>query len=237
MRNSSALLVLALSLALSAQTVHLPFVGCPSDGQTGPQEAPKGTDQVVRIKATAARTLAFYTSGGGFGFLAPRGWRCFGLEGSGGSLLFVSPRSLKADNLFPMAGPTVELSSTEGGGSGTATVAEVWGRVFPAFWPIVKGLIDNGDLPREKYTFGPYPDDKLTVQTDRLVQFQTPPRSEGLGTMGHLKANDDPIDGVALLQGRNPDLLMLRVRLPREQRDLAPMIIQDLLLRQRRDSR
>jgi hypothetical protein len=64
--------------------------------------------------------------------------------------LFVSPRSLKADDLFSMAGPAVELSATEGGGSGTATVAEVWARVFPAFWPIVKGLINNGDLPREK---------------------------------------------------------------------------------------
>ncbi len=51
------------------------------------------------------------------------------------------------------------------------------------------------------------------------------------------KANDDPIDGVAILQGQNPDLLMLRVRLPPEQRDLAPLIIQDLLLRQRRDAR
>ena len=30
---------------------------------------------------------------------------------------------------------------------------------------------------------------------------------------------------------------MLRVRLPLEQRDLAPVIIQELLLRQRRDAR
>ena len=55
--------------------------------------------------------------------------------------------------------------------------------------------------------------------------------------MSRLKANEDPIDGFAMLQGKNPDLLMLRVRLPREQRDLAPVIIQDLLLRQRRDAR
>jgi hypothetical protein len=55
--------------------------------------------------------------------------------------------------------------------------------------------------------------------------------------MSRLKANDDPIDGVALLQGQTPDLLMLRVRLPLKQRDLAPMIIQQLLLRQRSDTR
>ena len=43
--------------------------------------------------------------------------------------------------------------------------------------------------------------------------------------MSRLKANDDPIDGVAILEGKNPDLLMLRVRLPPEQRDLAKAII------------
>ncbi|MGD0132522.1 MAG: hypothetical protein ABSE57_10770 [Bryobacteraceae bacterium] len=55
--------------------------------------------------------------------------------------------------------------------------------------------------------------------------------------MGHFKANDDPIDGVAILQGQNPDLLMLRVRLPPELRDPAPVIIKDLLLRQSNNSR
>ncbi len=74
-------------------------------------------------------------------------------------------------------------------------------------------------------------------QTDRLVQFQTPPNAEGLGTMSRLKANDDPIDGVAILEGPTPDLLMLRVRLPLKQRDLAPVIIQQLLLRQHSDTR
>jgi hypothetical protein len=52
-----------------------------------------------------------------------------------------------------------------------------------------------------------------------------------------LKANDDPIDGAVVVQGKNPDLLTLRVRLPPEQRNLAPLIIQDLLIRQRRNTR
>jgi len=43
--------------------------------------------------------------------------------------------------------------------------------------------------------------------------------------MEQLEPSDDPIDGVAILQGSTPDLLMLRVRLPRELRDLAPIII------------
>ena len=46
--------------------------------------------------------------------------------------------------------------------------------------------------------------------------------------MSHFKANDDPIDGVAILQGQPPDLLVLRVRLPPEQRDLAPIIIHQI---------
>jgi hypothetical protein len=46
--------------------------------------------------------------------------------------------------------------------------------------------------------------------------------------MRRLIANDKPIDGAAI---------MLRVRLPLKQRDLAPVIIQELLLRQRRDAR
>jgi hypothetical protein len=234
--NSAAVLILFTS-GLLAQTVRVPFVGCASDGQTGPHEAPKGTDQAVRIKASAARRLAYYSSGGSFGILAPRGWYCFAFYGSSGGPLFVSPRPIRAGDLFPMVGPEVELDAIEGGGSGTGMAAEVWARAFPALWPIVKGLISNRDLPAGEYTFGPYPKDKLIAQTDRIVQFQTPPHSEGLGTMRHFKPDDDPIDGVAMLVGQNPDLLTLRVRLPSRQRDLAPVIIQDLLLRERGDPR
>jgi len=226
LRNRVAVLILFTS-GLFAQTARVPFVGCAQDGQAGPVEAPKGTDVPVEVEPRVARRLAFYSSGGSFGVLAPRGWYCFGLDGSSGELL-VSPRPINAHDFFPVAGPAVELNAIEGGGPGTALAVEVWARAFPALWPIVKGLISNGDLPAGEYTFGPYPKDKLIAQTDRLVQFQTPPHSEGLGTMSHFKANDDPIDGVAILQGQPPDLLVLRVRLPPEQRDLAPIIIHQI---------
>jgi hypothetical protein len=224
---------------LFAQTARVPFVGCAQDGQAGPVDAPKEIGKTVKAATSAAKRLAFYATADGFGALAPRGWYCFGIYGSSGGSLFISSRPIKIDDLFrrtEMEGPVVELDATEGGGSGTADVAEVWARVFPQYWPIVKGLIKNGDLPAE-YAFGPYPDDKLLIQRARLVRFRTPPHSEGLGTRNRLKANDDPIDGVAILEGRNPDLLMLRVRLPRELRDLASVIIQDLLIRQRSDTR
>ena len=86
-------------------------------------------------------------------------------------------------------------------------------------------MIDAHDTPTSGYTFGPYPRDKLSVQTDHLVEFQTPPHEKGLGTGNSLDANADPIDGVAIVEGNPPDLLMLRVRLPRDLRDLAPVII------------
>jgi hypothetical protein len=79
---------------------------------------------------------------------------------------------------------------------------------------------------------------RLILQTDRIVEYETPPHAEGLGTTNtRLKAGDGPIDGIAILEGKTTDLRMLRVRLPREQRDLAHAIIQELLVRQRRDAR
>ena len=109
-------------------------------------------------------------------------------------------------------------------------------RVFPTQRAFVQRVVETS-ASGTNFSFGPYPNDKLIVQTERLVEYETPPHSEGLGTMSRLKPDDDPIDGFAMLQGKNPDLLMLRVRLPREQRDLAAVIIQDLLLRQRGDAR
>jgi hypothetical protein len=229
-------LLIALPLHLLAQTSRVPFVGCPSIGQAGPVPAPKGADEKVQLEAGDAQRLAFYKASGNLSVLAPRGWQCFEDDGSSGGELFVTPDHT-AGRHRGVAGSVVELDATDGGGSGTSQVSRVIARVFPTQWPLVKGLINAGDLPASEFRFGPYPKDKLLVQTDRLVQYRTPPRAEGLGTMSQLKANDDPIDGVAILEGQTPDLLMLRVRLPRELRDLAPVIIHDLLIRQRRDAR
>jgi hypothetical protein len=196
----------------------------------------------VQIDARAVHKLAYYKTSYGSGVLAPRDWHCFGTFGSDGISMFVSPRPIKRDDLFGpgwrgFAGPVVQIDNLDGTTSGRFEVAPVIARVFPAQKAFVQSVIDLFDQPANTYTFGPFPSDKLIVQNERLVQFQTLPRSEGLGTMSRLKANDDPIDGVAILEGKNPDLLMLRVRLASPQRDLAPVIIKDLLLRQRSNSR
>jgi hypothetical protein len=43
-----------------------------------------------------------------------------------------------------------------------------------------------------------------------------------------LQASDYPIDGVAILHGDTPDLLLLTVRLPAEMHDLASHIIRQV---------
>jgi hypothetical protein len=134
------------------------------------------------------------------------------------------------------ASQAVQVEDLSGDTSGRFEVAQVIANVFPAHKAFVRNVIEM--FPGvSNYKFGPYPKDKLISETDRLVQFQTPPHAEGLGTVSRLKASGDPIDGVAILEGPTPDLLMLRVRLPPEQRDLAPVIIKDLLIRQRNNSR
>ncbi len=228
MRNSSAVLVLLFSSALFAQTARVPLVGCESLGQAEGVPAPKGVDKVVRVSAGAAKGLAYYTEGfRGTGVLAPRGWYCIGLYGSSGSELLVAPR--RADLSGEMTGPVVRLEYISAdNGSGRFDMAQVLARVFPAQRAFVKQVMDSLDQPPR---WEPYPKDRLIIQTDRLVEYQTPPHLEGLGTMSRMKANNDPIDGAAIFEGPAPRLLpyllMLRVRLPGELRDLTPTIIRE----------
>ncbi len=220
MRCCIGVVAFACAIPLLGQTARVPFVGCAADRQAGPVQAPKGTSPVVRIDASTAQRLAYYKAFG-FGVLAPRGWHCFGTYGSSGSDLVITPAPFNQ-----VQGPMVEVDNTFGQGSGSIKLAQVIVAAFPArrasLQEVIKEGIDAG------IEFGPYPNDKLIVKADRIVEFQTPPRSNGLETTDGLQANDDPIDGIAILQGSNPDLLMLTVRLPRELRDLAPIIIHQL---------
>jgi hypothetical protein len=209
-----------------ATAVRVPFVGCASDGQNGPVPAPKGQERVMSIDAREAQGLAYYaaTFSGVLTtnsvVLAPRGWYCFGLYGSSGSTLLVTPQPIKSNELLSAAqrrftGPVIGSSCISGITSGRFTVARIIARIFPAQAAFVQGVIREGVEPASDFPFGPYPKDKLTFQSDRIVEYQTPPRSEGLGTdCGWLKANDSPINGAAILQGGTPDLAILNVRLP-----------------------
>jgi len=221
-------------LALTCQgasVVRIPFVGCKSDGQVGPLPAPSDADKVVQIDASIARKLAYYRAEMGSGVLAPRGWYCFGGYGSGGSALFVTPQPI-GDN-FPstwpeIAGPAVQINYSDGGTSGRYTVGRVIARVFPRRKAFVLFIIESGLGLASDFPFGPYPNDKLTYHGDRIVEYQTPPHSEGLGTISRLQANGDPVEGAAILQGPTPDLLLLTVRVPPDKCSLASHIIRQV---------
>jgi hypothetical protein len=215
-----------------ASIVRVPFVGCPSDGQTGPVDAPKGADKVVQLDAGIAQKLAYYQAEYAPAVLAPRGWYCFGAYGSNGAFLLVAPQPIKGDDLLlsPERGPTgpaVQAGVSSGETSGRFEVARIIARVFPKERAFVRNIIKEGIEPASDFPFGPYPNDKLTYRGDRIVEYQTPPRSEGLGTISRLKANDYPINGVAILRGP-PDLILLAVRLPSEMHDLTSQIVQQV---------
>ena len=73
-----------------AAAVQVPFVGCKSGGQVGPQDAPTGRSETVDLAPALARNLAFYRDSFDWGILAPRGWHCFGTYGSAAANLYVT---------------------------------------------------------------------------------------------------------------------------------------------------
>ena len=218
----------------TTEGLRVPLVGCASDGQVGPLEAPKGGDKVVQIEAKAAQQLAYYQAERSPGVLAPRGWHCFGTYGSNGATVYVSPLPYTSADFFShkwkgFAGPAIEASWMCGGTSGRFKVAEVAARVFPAHKAFVKQVIDEGLRPASDFPFGPYPKDKLTYHGDSIVEYQTPPHTEGLGTMSRLQANDYPVEGVEIFKGEEmPDLIGLYMRLPPALHDLTSPIIKQL---------
>jgi len=207
-----------------ATTVSVPFVGCKSDGQLGPVDAPKGSRVPVQLEAKEAKELAYY-SGVGLGVLGPRGWDCFGNIGSSGYSLLISPQPIDTTNVFSIGfvGPGIELSLTEGQSSGRLKVAEVIARVFPDYTGFVRRVSEL--FPGNSFPVGPYAKDKLTYRGRTVVEYQTPAQTDGLGMHSVLRRNSSPIEGVAILLGNSPDLFLLSVRLSDEQAGLTSAII------------
>jgi len=227
-----ALPALALAAAAAAAgPARVPFVGCPSDGQLGPQPAPQH-GPVPDVPAAAAARLAYYASHE-FGVLAPRGWHCLALEGSNESALIVTPERHGADQLMaasPLHGPAVQFSVSFGGTSGRFEVANVIARAFPAHMDFARRVAAEGigdPLPR-----GPYPTDHMVRLRPNAVAYTTPAGREGLGTDSRLAAGDRPIDGLALLDPQGDmELVKIDVRLPAAQASLATLILNAALPR------
>lgn len=225
--------VVSHATATQDASVRVPFVGCESDGQVGPLKAPYAQGEAVPIPGGVAQRLAYYKAETGFGVLAPRGWHCFGTYGSGGSTLYVTPGSINSADLFSsnwkgFEGPAIEVSFAYGGTSGRFVVAETIARVFPAHSSFVRSVISEGIQPASSFPSGPYPGDRLTYRSKEIVEFKTPANSEGLGTKSRLKKGSRPICGVAILVGRDINLLQLSMRLTPEANDLSQVIVQQI---------
>jgi hypothetical protein len=230
-----SMLFVLTCLPIAAATVA--SVGCRSDGQLGPQGAPKVTSISVDLSNDSAAQLAYYVSPEHVAVRAPKGWYCFGTYGSNGDFLFVSPQPIDTRKLMLshggfFSGPAVEMKHEYGGTSGRFGVAAVIARVFPSHNDFVQNVIqqdvDAGINPPASFQFGPYPSDRVTYKSSNLVEFETPANADGLGTDSLLQKNSDPVLGAAMLVGEETDLKMVLVRLPSSEVGLAPTIIQQV---------
>ena len=235
MQRSLPMCVLILFAApVFAQTSTVPFIGCPSDGQVGPLAAPAGQARQLPIPPATAARLAWYKAANAPGVVAPRGWHCFSTYGSSRATLYISPGPLTAKLVLPgngwngFSGPAIEISSTYGDTSGRFKVAETIARVFPAHRNFVQKVIAEGIMPASSFPFGPYPTDKLIYKSKEIVEYVTPANTTGLGTNSELKKSGEPISGVAILAGEEPNLIQLYARLPPAMSGLTPTIIQQV---------
>jgi hypothetical protein len=220
-----ALLALAAGIG-DAAAERVPFVGCASDGQTGPNEPPRGAP----IDIQGGEGLAYYADGF-IGVLAPRGWSCFGTYGSSGSTLFVAPTQLNSKIVMDshwqgIPGDGIQASQSLGDTSGRFSAAAIAARVFPSKRDYVQRVIDEGLLPASNFPFGPYPGDRLMYKSDLIVEYETPAHSTGLGTLTRLRPNDNAIRGVALFGDEESGVFQLAARLPRTAQRLLPIILQ-----------
>ncbi len=225
----------ALTAKGTVSAVDIPFVGCRSDTQTEPLAAPTGIAASVRVSLETAKLLAYYGSALDLGVIGPKGWYCLAINGSGGNFLFVSSQPIDAPKVFApefrgFEGSAIELSNRHSDQNGDRLdKAQIIARVFPAYRPNVKALLEGFDIPRDSYPFGPYPSDRLTYKSKNVVEYTTPAQREGLGTRSSLKQNSDPIEGVAILSREPPDVILLSVRLPHNlTKVLAPEIVRQV---------
>jgi hypothetical protein len=211
---------------------RIPFVGCQSDGQQGPVKAPSRQDRAMSVSKQAAQRLAYYKAETGVGVLAPRGWHCFGVYGSNGSSLYVSPDPINSVEVLSsswrgFAGPVVQIAVEFGGTSGRFAVARTIARVFPAHKEFVDRVVAEGIEPASSFSYGPYPNDTIKNCGKNVVEFSTPAQADGLGTDSRLQKNNTPISGAAILLGEEPNLLRVWVRLTSEDSDLTQRIIRE----------
>lgn len=178
-----------------------------------------------------ADRLAYY-SNGAMAVLAPRGWHCASLSGSGGGTLLVSPRREEVQAWFRLDGQArpifgVQLTYTYGGTSGRFVVAAMIARMFPGHMDFARRVASEeyaGPLPS-----GPFGGDRIRRLSDTEVEFTTPPGRQGAGTGSTLASGEMPIDGLIILYpDSDMDMLQLSHRLPHGVERLVPLIMAEV---------
>ncbi len=213
----------------AAEPERAPFVGCPAEGMSGPVPAPPIPPVDARVPAADTRQLALYAAEGQQ-VLAPSGWHCIEIYGSGGAFLLVTPRPYTAATLpktNELVGPAVELSLLSGENSGRDQVAAVFSRLFPFKRDLIRSAADNYDTP-PRYPHGPFSRDRTIRRSRAEVDYTTPPHCDGMGTYeSRLQPGPEPIVGTAMLaQVQGVDsVVLLNIRLPPHLRALGPVIL------------
>jgi hypothetical protein len=202
--------------------VAVPFVGCAGEGMTGPSDPPppRATPQVA---AALASQLAYYASPD-LSFLAPRGWNCAFVFGSGGTALTVTPTA-NSDAVCP----GIVGRHISSGTSGRFDAAAIAARVFPSARAFVQGVINEKIPGGPVIQFGAYKSDKLTQVGADVVEYMTPARTLGLANADPPATNPWPVQGVAILLPKlNMDIIKLDACLPPAQAELASVIVKTL---------
>ena len=88
-------------------------------------------------------------------------------------------------------------------------------------------VIDQGIEPASQFPSGPFEGDMLVYKSKRIVEFQTPANTDGLGTSSRLQKSGSLISGVAILFGQEPSLLQLSMRLTPETENLERVIVRE----------
>jgi hypothetical protein len=139
-------------------------------------------------------------------------------------LLYVTADPLRPSDTLDsnwegITGGGILASSIDGETVGRFLVAQIAARIFPAQRSFVERVIAEGIEPATNFAFVPFPNDRLKYLSDQVVEYETAPRAEGLGTYIRVRPNNDSVLGAEILK----DLVLrhMALRLPPNMKDLA----------------
>ena len=216
----------SVSAPSAAAQVTVPFVGCPSEGQAGPFDPPKGRPKAVALPAALAERIAYYIGEQSQGVFAPRGWHCQVVYGSSGSTLVVTPVAADPSRLYQseVRGDGVELEAVSGAASGRFEVAAYGSLLFPkaaaAYVQHIKD--DEPGILKDEQEGLVHAHDSITPAAGHIAKFTTPANEKGLGTACSLAATGAAIHGIAVY--REGFVQILRVRLGRDLAEIEAAI-------------